>query len=63
MPEMSGVELWKHLRDEVSPDCKVLFMSGESLQDHVRLPGELLQKPFSLRHLKEKLAALGTHGE
>ncbi len=61
---MSGIELWKHLRDEVSPDCKVLFMSGESLQDHVRLPGELLlQKPFSLRHLKEKLAALGILGE
>jgi two-component system, cell cycle sensor histidine kinase and response regulator CckA len=59
MPGMDGIEMWKRMQPLVSPRCKILFMSGlahKLLSDGFKLPGELLQKPFSLDVLLNKLS-------
>jgi CheY-like chemotaxis protein len=58
MPGMDGMEIWERMKPLVSADCKVLFMSGlaqKYLSEGCKFPGELLQKPFSLTVLAEKL--------
>ena len=59
MPEMSGIELCRRLREQ-SPALKVLFMSGysdhavfrdRSAQDHVNF----IQKPFMPQDLAVKV--------
>jgi two-component system, cell cycle sensor histidine kinase and response regulator CckA len=66
MPGMSGRQLALRLT-ELHPDLKVLFMSGYTdnvmAQHGVLEPGtELLQKPFTLDSLGDKVrAVLDTH--
>jgi|SRR4051812_2755321 CheY-like chemotaxis protein len=58
MPQMNGIEMWKRMKPLVSPDCKVLFMSGLAqtyLTDGSKFPGELLPKPFLFSVLLSKL--------
>jgi signal transduction histidine kinase/CheY-like chemotaxis protein len=62
MPGMSGRQLAKRML-ETRPDLKVLFMSGYTdnvmAQHGVLEPGtELLQKPFTLRSLGDKVRAV-----
>jgi two-component system, cell cycle sensor histidine kinase and response regulator CckA len=59
MPRMGGKELAEHIR-RLRPDIKVIFASGyteEAITRHgVIAPGSyLLQKPFSLKTLTEKV--------
>lgn len=60
MPGMNGIEMWKHMRPLVTPDCKIVFMSGLAQGDllkDVGAPGDLLEKPFPFSILREKFGA------
>jgi two-component system cell cycle sensor histidine kinase/response regulator CckA len=60
MPGMDGIEMWERVKPLVSPDCKVVFISGlarKYLSDGFKFPGEVLQKPFLFNVLIEKLSA------
>lgn len=63
MPGMNGLEMWRRMEPLVSQECKVIFMSGlaqKYLQEGFTFPGEILQKPFMLSVLIEKLSTAGT---
>lgn len=58
MPGMDGFSMWEQMKPLVSRNCKIVFMTGlarKYLDDGARFPGALLQKPFSLDILIEKL--------
>jgi two-component system cell cycle sensor histidine kinase/response regulator CckA len=62
MPGMTGREHYEEARRS-RPDLKVLFMSGyagEEIADSVRVGDRplVLQKPFSVKSLSEKLRAV-----
>jgi CheY-like chemotaxis protein len=60
MPEMTGVELAKHIK-QVYPEMKVLYMSGYSSDrvaiDHGKVEKtiEFIQKPFTVDRLARKI--------
>ncbi len=60
MPKLSGILMWEQMQQIVSPNCRVLFISGtpERSVAGVALPGELLVKPFALGELKKHLNSL-----
>jgi DNA-binding response OmpR family regulator len=58
MPVINGIDMWDQMRSLVPVHCRVVFMSGLAYQyklEHRRVPGELLQKPFSFDELLGKL--------
>jgi CheY-like chemotaxis protein len=58
MPEMSGFDLGRRLRD-LAPSAAVIYMSGYAPDQRVQNSGEIevLHKPFSLLRLVERVAA------
>lgn len=60
MPGMDGLEMWQHMKALVSPECKILFMSGLAQQylrdSSSKFPARILQKPFSFSVLLEQLS-------
>ena len=58
MPDVNGIEMWERMKSYVSPECRIVFMSGwagKYLTEDSGFPGELLQKPFSFSILLQKL--------
>jgi CheY-like chemotaxis protein len=61
MPGMDGIEMWDRMKPLLPSDCKILFMSGlaqKKLQEDMIFAGDLLQKPFSLDRLLQKLRTI-----
>ena len=59
LPDISGMEIYK-IVTRISPDIKIIFMSGFPDQDILKLkdlPGnfDFIQKPFSMREIKSKV--------
>ena len=62
MPNMSGIETYKKLK-EINSDIKVLLSSGYSMNDQVNEIMSLgcnafIQKPFRMKNLSKKLRDL-----
>jgi DNA-binding response OmpR family regulator len=63
MPEMNGTEVSREILRS-NPGLKVLFMSGDSGQSSASDSGaQVLQKPFRLEKLNEKIRALLSSGD
>jgi CheY-like chemotaxis protein len=65
MPEMSGIELYQALK-KLTPDLKLLIMTGYPLNDQARELLELghidwIQKPYLTEEMAEKIANLVGH--
>ena len=61
MPGMDGIEMWKRMKPLVPHNCKIVFISGldqNYLSNGFKFPGDLLQKPFSISVLIDKLTQL-----
>jgi len=56
MPCLNGVEMWKRMKELVTPACRILFLSGNASQYGPReLGGECLGKPASLSQIAAKV--------
>ncbi len=60
LPGMNGVAMVESLRD-VSPEIKVIYITGSTLPDNLPPSTPMLQKPFSPDAILERLSALDHH--